>query len=451
MATGPAMEKLLKMLCPPSPGQKMERAAAVAELCRCIDFSHSSLNTLGFSDNEKPSAENIKKAYRLRALLMHPDKAEAKDSALYNRLFLKLQEAHDDLVRGLEAEGERLSATGELAQLKEMGEEDDERALHARNVKFREDLREARAEALRCKRMEAEKERERLEKYERKGRKREEYAEEAADKEAKRQECLSSLVVDVQGARKTAKQRKKSAPKAGSRADRLADKRAAIKKAHEEHKKVWTPERKAEVKAARLTKLEEERQKKEERIEEFYDQPCVLNVPEKFHDVGGDIQKIQEAANCQWRKALLSGAPKMSISLKDKARWLAHDARRELIWDAIEAKEQDEMEAFIDARLLEAGWNPRKSTMCGSFLEAEAIEQEIRATWQFTERPEIGYDKVPKAVAESIKNGDLITVTAFGWAKKSACGGEVLQICDHDGTSSGNGKCNVATMLEILD
>ena len=337
------MEKLIKML-----GQKMERAAAMAELCRCIDFSKSSLNTLGFSDNERLSAENIKKAYRLRALLMHPDKADAKDSALYNRLFVKLQEAHEDLVRGLEAGDEYFSATVELEQLKEMGEEDDERALHTRNVKFREDLRQARAEVLRWRKQEAEKERERSEKYLRKGRKREEYAKVAADQEAKRQEYLSSVVIDVHRAKNTAGQLKKSAPKPGSRAERLAEKRAATKKAHEEHKIVWTPERKAEVKAARRAKLEEDGRKEEEHIQEFYDQPCVFSVPDKFHEIGADIQEVQPAANSQWRTALMSGAPKMSVSLKDKARWLAHDARQELVWDAIFGEEEEELNDLIE-------------------------------------------------------------------------------------------------------
>lgn len=430
MAHGPAMEKLIKMLCPPSPGQKSERAAVMAELCRCIDFSKSSLNTLGFSDNERLSAENIKKAYRLRALLMHPDKAEAKDSALYNRLFVKLQEAHEDLVRGLEAGDEWFSATVELDQLKEMGEEDDEHALHARNVKFREDLREARAEVLRWRKQEAEKERERSEKYQRKARKREEYAKVAADQEAKRQEYLSSLVVDVQRAKKTARQLKKSAPKPAPRAERLAEKRAATKKAHEEHKIVWTPERKAEDKAARLARLEEDRRKEEEHIREFYDQPCVFSVPDKSHEVGADIQEIQPAANSQWREALMSGAPKTSVSLKDKARWLAHDARQEVVWDAIFEEEKKELDDLIGFLQYKARRQAGRTNFLGSWIMDMAIAKEAEATFQFTERPETGYDNVPKAVAEAIKSGDLITATAFGWAKKSDCGGEVLQICD---------------------
>lgn len=103
------------------------------------------LSVLGVGDNASPS--DVRDAYRNLALRLHPDKAsDARLRPLHTKLFQTVQDAYDQLQGALQDTEQSGGACKRLPET--------EAALHARNVEFREKLKDARGHALAAKKAE---------------------------------------------------------------------------------------------------------------------------------------------------------------------------------------------------------------------------------------------------------------------------------------------------------
>lgn len=111
-----------------------------------VDFSTSPYEILGLHQNNSPDASEIKAAYKSLALRLHPDKAPS-DSLLatHHRLFLKLRQAHDQLLNGNSGAPEAPVVSEYKAIL------EGPLSLHQRNLDFKAKLRDQRRAAVSAK------------------------------------------------------------------------------------------------------------------------------------------------------------------------------------------------------------------------------------------------------------------------------------------------------------
>lgn len=106
-----------------------------------VDYATNHYETLGLNQLDAPTANQIRAAYKAMALWLHPDKAPSETFLhTYHRLFLKLQKARDELLKGN-------STAREGAVLERKAIRKGPLSLHRRNLDFKARLRERREAA----------------------------------------------------------------------------------------------------------------------------------------------------------------------------------------------------------------------------------------------------------------------------------------------------------------
>lgn len=116
-----------------------------------IEEAATPVATLGLADNRAPSASDVRSSYRQLALRLHPDEFPSPNLlALHTELFLKVQQAYEQLQKRLDRGF--VGEDGEVRVVRLLKEPP--LALHARVLDFKQALKNERSRAVAAKRAE---------------------------------------------------------------------------------------------------------------------------------------------------------------------------------------------------------------------------------------------------------------------------------------------------------
>ncbi|KAF2166603.1 hypothetical protein M409DRAFT_54933 [Zasmidium cellare ATCC 36951] len=306
-----------------------------------IDHASDPYTILDLSQDDAPTAHEVKAAYRSLALLLHPDKGPSGAFAdTHHRLFLKLQQARDDLL------SDNSGARDAAAIVKHLVILEGPISLHQRNFDFKARLRNRRVAAI--------KEEHELAVARTAWKRKSKPASEKPDRAAEKLVAQHGGKITIKQARQAAYNfaRKQAEPKA-PRQPKTSSNQATLKAT--KHKKADT--------------IEQQRNSMQETVEQKIKQDPILATP----------REIAHRRN----KELLSGRPNNTS--------LAEERRRDNTLIAKEFEAEKWIQSQVEPRLAKA---VAKMQHRGIFLAAglidyenmeSKIQQELRdeAKWYF--------------------------------------------------------------------